>query len=185
MFKFIRKRQLFSQPHSPVRGQRPHLAARLALAGFVAGLLLLAGGGAGASAAAAGLPERPMPPARMTASGCKKGGFFGFPAWYEYLQVETTKNGGCSVNIDSNQPSSYYKIVPLVALAVIDILLRVAGIVAIVFVIYGGVELIISQGNPEKAGKGRGTIINALIGLGITVVATVFVSFVGRSLGGG
>jgi hypothetical protein len=140
-------------------------------------VLLLAVGSAG-HASAASLITKPMPPSRLAAK-CSKQLFFGMPTWYEYLNLDSQ----CAVAIKNKQnPGSYFHVIPLIALAVIDILLRVAGMVAIIFVIFGGVELLTSQGSPEKAGKGRGTIINSLIGLAIAVVAIVFVNFVGTSL---
>jgi len=56
--------------------------------------------------------------------------------------------------------------------------------VAIAFVIYGAIQYIASQGSPDATSKAQSTIINALIGLAITIVAITFVSFLGRSLGG-
>lgn len=70
----------------------------------------------------------------------------------------------------------------LIGLAVVDMLLRVAGLIAIGFIFYGAIGFITSQGNPEDAAKARGTAIDALVGLAITMVAIVFVQFVGKSL---
>ena len=107
------------------------------------------------------------------AAGCK-GGFFGLPAWYKYLQLDDQ----CQVT-NFNVPGDLV----LVALAIIDILLRVAGIAAIFFVVYAGIQYATSQGNPDATAKAQNTIINALIGLALTVVAIAGVSFLGNKLG--
>jgi uncharacterized membrane protein (DUF373 family) len=70
----------------------------------------------------------------------------------------------------------------LIALAILDILLYVAGMVAVVFVIYGGVKYILSQGNPENTKKAWGTILNSLIGLVIAILSTTIVNFIGQSI---
>ena len=51
-------------------------------------------------------------------------------------------------------------------------------------VIYGGIEFIMSQGEPDKANKARGTVINALIGLVIAVAAATLVTFIAGRFNG-
>jgi uncharacterized membrane protein YccC len=70
----------------------------------------------------------------------------------------------------------------LIGLAAVDILLRVAGLVAVGFLVYAAFNFITSQGNPEDAAIARGTAINALIGLLLAMFAIVMVSFIGKSL---
>lgn len=116
-----------------------------------------------------------------TVTKCTKATFFGLIPWYQYLQLDSN----CDIKSfmllpDGNNHSD----VPLVALAVIDDLLRIAGIVAVGYIIYGGIRYIISQGNPDATGKARQTILNALIGLVIALVAVSVVSFIGNKLGG-
>lgn len=118
----------------------------------------------------------------LFADACdKSGGFLGLVPWYHYI----TLSSGCEVR-DFNllpsggQPSD----VPLVLLALVDDLLRIAGILAVGFVIYGGIQFIGSQGNPEQTSKARSTIINALLGLALAMVAVAFVSYLGNRLGG-
>jgi hypothetical protein len=103
---------------------------------------------------------------------CK--GFFGIPTWYEYLDV----NNKCQV-ASFQVPGD----ILLVALAIVDILLHVAGLVAVGFVMYGGVRYSTSQGNPDEAAKAQSTVFNALIGLLLTVVAIALVSFLGKNIG--
>lgn len=107
------------------------------------------------------------------AATCKSG-FFGFPTWYQYLELDSN----CHV-ADFTVPGDLI----LVVLAFVDILLRLAGIVAVVFVIVGGAQYITSQGSPDATAKAQSTIINALIGLIVAVTAIVFVTFIGNRFG--
>src|ERR1700689_3547884 len=98
---------------------------------------------------------------------CTQNHFLGLPTWYEYLKC----NGG--------SPSlTGITDVWLIAAAIVDILLRVPAIIAIFMLIYGGIQFITSQGEPERAKQARGTIINALIGLVISVVAATIVTYI-------
>ena len=72
---------------------------------------------------------------------------------------------------------------PLVLLAVVDDLLRIAGLVAVVFVIVGGIQYTTSQGNPDATAKAQSTVLNALIGLVIALFAVAFVTYLGKALG--
>lgn len=118
----------------------------------------------------------------FAATDCAAKTFFGLPVWYKYLEVKTEvlKSSGktyCRVVI-GRDPQKLL----LIGLGIIDILLRLIAMVAIGFVVYGGVKYIISRGEPDKINNARSTIINALIGLAIAAVSAGVVSFVGRSL---
>lgn len=102
----------------------------------------------------------------------KSATFLDLPTWYKYLKPEFT-NGNCELHMKFPEDISK------VGLAIVEILLRLGGLVAVGFVIYGGFKYITSQGEPEKTKNGRQTIINAIIGLMITIIATIAVSFIG------
>lgn len=102
--------------------------------------------------------------------------FFGFPTWYKYLGAEKDSLGKCVPQIGG------FNDMWLIGLAAIEILLRFAGIAAIAYVVYGGVQYIISQGEPDRTKSAKDTILNALIGLVIVIIASAVVSFVGNSL---
>lgn len=112
------------------------------------------------------------------AAECKKG-FLGLRHWYEYLP--DSRFDGCDIKSFRFFPPN--SDVPLVLLALVDSLLRIAGLVALAFIIYGGINYMTSQGNPEDVGKAKDTIINALIGLGTAITAVAFVTFIGAQLG--
>jgi len=49
---------------------------------------------------------------------------------------------------------------------------------AVILLIVGGIKYMTSQGDPEKAKSARGLIINALIGVGIMLVALFLIGLV-------
>lgn len=117
--------------------------------------------------------------------------FLGLPAWFQYLDVQdvTDENGvvnECEIvgplKNDGSGELDTAAVAYRVSLAVVEILLRIAGLVAVVFVIYGGFRYITSQGDPESTKNARRTIVNALIGLVIAVIASVLVAFLGNYL---
>jgi hypothetical protein len=125
-----------------------------------------------------------IPQIKIFASACSQNTFFGLPTWYKYLKTTTVPNpnGGVSCSF-SNFTFWPPDNLLLILLAVLDMLLIVGGIVAVVFVIVGGVQYITSQGEPENTKHARGTIINALIGLAITIVAASLVNWLGYRFG--
>ena len=107
--------------------------------------------------------------------------FFGFPTWYEYLKLEyNSATGRCEI---PSLASFGVQELSLIALAIVDILLRVAALVAVGYVVYGGVQFITAQGEADQAKKARQTAINALIGLTIALISTGLVAFVGSRIG--
>jgi ABC-type Fe3+ transport system permease subunit len=99
--------------------------------------------------------------------------FLGFPTWYEYIHDPNS----CSV-IQINGINDVW----LIVAAVIEILLRVAGLFAVAFVMYAGFQYLTSQAEPEKVTRAKNTIINALIGLAIAILASVIVNFIAGSV---
>ena len=56
--------------------------------------------------------------------------------------------------------------------------LTIAFLAAVVYLIYGGFQYISSAGNTDQATKGRGTIVNAVIGIIIIVLSYTIVQIV-------
>lgn len=118
----------------------------------------------------------------------KSGNFFGFPTWYKYLVdagMTSNSGGGCRLDPQFIQDGKLnVTSLSLVGFGILDILLRLAAIIAVGYIVYAGFQYITAQGEPEKAKRALGTIINALIGLGITIVSAAAVSFVGARVAG-
>ncbi len=64
-------------------------------------------------------------------------------------------------------------------------ILLLVGIVAVLFLIIGGFQYITSAGNPETVNKAKSTIIYAILGLIITLLSWVIVTFIINALRAG
>jgi len=93
--------------------------------------------------------------------------FFDVPTWYKYISCDG----------DGNPELQNISDVWGVVAGAIDILLYVAGVAAVLFIIYGGIKFIISQGAPDKLSQARQTLIYAAAGLIISVAARAIVNF--------
>src|SRR5437867_8147586 len=96
---------------------------------------------------------------------CSPHSFFGIPSWYEYVYkaghlAYNKFTGACEFKeLSATNP---FGDLSLIGLGILDILLRLAGLISVAFIIYAGVLYITSQGEPEKAKRAQSTIVNAL-----------------------
>lgn len=114
--------------------------------------------------------------------------FLGLIPWYQYLHVTDDGQGGCKItDFSGSDPASTlggHSPFLLIALAIVDDLLRVATLIAVGYVIYGGFRYMTSNGSPDGTKNAQNTIIDAMVGLVIAIVATSAVSFLGNRLAG-
>lgn len=104
--------------------------------------------------------------------------FFGFPHWWKYVSKgEYDGLGHCVPKV--NFPGGIWG----VALAMVDMLLYVAGIVAVVSIIIAGISYITAAGSADKITSARKRIVNSIVGLVIVVIASAIVSFIGSAIG--
>lgn len=61
---------------------------------------------------------------------------------------------------------------------IIDLLFYAAGVVAVIAIIYGGIKFIVADGDASKIKGGRDTIMYAVIGLLVALMAYAIVGFV-------
>lgn len=61
---------------------------------------------------------------------------------------------------------------------VIDFMLYLAGVLAVIYLIYSGIVYITSAGDSEKATKGKTGVINAVIGIVIVLLCLLIVALV-------
>ncbi len=97
----------------------------------------------------------------------------------------TNSNGICLPSNPVGSPSdsiSNQSSFTGLALVVIKWLLTISGVIAILFIIVGGFQYITSAGNSETAEKGKGTLINAVIGLIVVLLSYTIVSVISGSL---
>lgn len=115
-----------------------------------------------------------MPAESAHAAACKTdadSNFLSFPTWYRGL----CKQGTDEIKINGGSPAT---IVFTIALNLLDIALRIVGILAVGYVIYGGFRYITSRGSPDDTKKAQDILLKAIIGLVIAMLSTVAVGFV-------
>ncbi len=113
-------------------------------------------------------------PTYASAAACKTqedSNLLNFPTWYRGL----CQSGTDKVQIEGGSPAD---VVFTIALNLIDIALRVVGILAVGYLVYGGFRYVMSRGSPEETKKAQDIILKAIIGLVIAILSTVIVSFV-------
>ena len=70
---------------------------------------------------------------------------------------------------------------------VVSILLFIAGFLAVVYLVYNGIQYITSAGNADKVKTARAGIINAVIGIAVIAAAYLIINFaikLGNTAGG-
>lgn len=65
---------------------------------------------------------------------------------------------------------------------IINIVIGIIAALSVLFIVIGGFRLILSAGNPQDAARARSTIVYALIGLIIALLAEAIVAFVLKGL---
>lgn len=77
---------------------------------------------------------------------------------------------GCSTGTSTGLPTAVVNIIYSV--------IGIAGLIAIVFVVVGGVQYMTSSGDPGKVKKAKDTILYSIIGLIVCTLAFAIVNFV-------
>ncbi len=132
-------------------------------------------------------------------------GVLGIPTWYKYLDgkwvATAIKDSSGALVFDVTDPAKHELIcqpdiktsggetIPFTAImsisaAILDILVRLAGLVAFGYLVYGGFIYLTSSGESDKAKKAGSTLLNAAIGLAIAVSASAIINFFASRLTG-
>ncbi len=96
--------------------------------------------------------------------------FFALKPWYSGLTTE--KGGKCEIGVPTDIPLFVWTIV-LNIMTDISVLI---GYVAIVMVAWGGYLYMFSRGMPDRAERGKKTLIAAFAGLAIAMLASVIMN---------
>lgn len=102
-----------------------------------------------------------------------KSHFMGLRAWYDGL-ISVDRDGNCVINYPNKEDEQAIKnFVWTAVLNAVSMVLGIMGYLAIGFVIYGGIQYMTGQGDPQKVAKGKRTITNSVIGLVIVMSASI------------
>lgn len=113
--------------------------------------------------------------AAPASGGCAQS-FLTFPAWYKGLT---------DANCDIKSPADvgFTQFVTTIGLNIVEMILNLSGYASVAFIIYGGYKYMISAGSPDGMVSARKTIMNAVIGLIISIAAVAIVNTIGNGLG--
>lgn len=101
-------------------------------------------------------------------------------------KIEPLESGECGkLGLTCSGTSDSSKTVKERISAIVNVALSLVGILAVIFVIYGGVKYIISMGDEKETTTAKRIILYAVIGLLVIGLAAVMVNFVINSFGGG
>jgi hypothetical protein len=65
---------------------------------------------------------------------------------------------------------------------VISVAIAIIAAVSVLFIAIGGLRYILSQGDPQAVSKAKGSVVYALIGLAIAIIAQAIVIFVVKGI---
>ena len=106
----------------------------------------------------------------LTPKDCPKG--IGKPGnTYLYSVAE------CGLGDDSNDSKRDNTLMNTIQ-TIINVVLGVIGLVSVAMIIIGGIQYATSAGDPQKANKAKSTILFAVIGLIVSLLAFAIVNFV-------
>jgi len=108
--------------------------------------------------------------------------FLTFPTWYRGLAIvqETAPGSGeyqCGIQ-SPEKAGGLSAFIWHIVLNVIEIGLQIVGYLTAFFILWGGYQFLISVGNPDVAAKARQTILNAAIGLAISIASIAGVNLI-------
>lgn len=121
------------------------------------------------------VPQNVMADGGLGSGSCGAPVFLGFKPWYADLCTNDTRSENSEIVQPSNDEQTIQFIWTVVLNILFDAFLAV-GYLSVGFIIYGGFLYIMAQGDPGKALKGQKTLTTAIIGMILTMSATVIVN---------
>ena len=109
-----------------------------------------------------------LPAPTASAAGTCNSHFLGLPAWYDNLP----KDSNCNIKSPSGD-AEIKAYVWAIVFNIVGLIMGLIGYLAVGFVMWGGIQYMIAQGDPGKVAKGKKTITNAVIGLIIAMSASI------------
>jgi heme O synthase-like polyprenyltransferase len=89
----------------------------------------------------------------------------------------------CLENVGGGQKVATLSCIPIVFANLINVALIFAGVVAVIFIILGGIKFINSGGDPKRVEGAQKTITFAILGLVIVFSSFLIIHFIGNVTG--
>lgn len=102
-----------------------------------------------------------------------------FPTWYRGLGNSTSD--GCDIK-SPTAVGGLQQFIWRIAFNVLEVMLQLVGYISVGYIIYGGYKYMTSSGSSDGMAKARTTILNAIIGLGISLFSVAIVNLVAGSI---
>jgi len=115
----------------------------------------------------------------LSAQDCEKT-FLGIPPWYRGLVQVTNTTGTeqCSITGPGSNTGDLQTYITKIVLNIIGIVLALTAYIAFFFITFGGFQFLTGGSNPSQIEKARKTILNAVIGLVISIGAVAVVNLI-------
>lgn len=112
------------------------------------------------------------------------------PAWYNGISRQatintTTGSSGQELDCEIAPPSAVGGIgafIWRIVLNIVEMMLNLVGYASVAFIIYGGYKYIYGAGSPDKMVSARKTILNAVVGLIISIMSIAIVNTIAGSI---
>lgn len=85
---------------------------------------------------------------------------------------------GCSLDSNSEPCKANTDLIGGILKNVINVMLYLAGTIAVIMVVIGGIRYITSDGDSNKANQAKNTIIYAVVGIVVSLMSFAIVNFV-------
>jgi hypothetical protein len=100
-----------------------------------------------------------------------------FPAWYKGLTDDK-----CDIKNPGNMPGGIQSFIWTIVLNVVEFMLQLVGYLAVGFIIYGGFKYMTSAGSADGMTKSKNIIMNAIVGLIISIFSVAIVNVVAGAI---
>ena len=122
--------------------------------------------------------------AKLGGGNCGMKGFLGLRPWYYGLCTGNSENDTIKEPQGDTATEDMKAFVWTIILNILVDLLVIVGYASMIFIIYGGYQFIMSQGDPGKTRSATQTIIYAVVGLIVVLMAAAITSLVTGSVSG-
>lgn len=113
-------------------------------------------------------------PAQPTYAACSDARFLTMPAWYRGVAVQ--EGGSCQVSVEA--AGDLESFIWTIGFNIVEMMLHLVAYISVGFIIYGGFKYMISSGNESGTSGAKKTIVNAVVGLLVSIMSIGAVNFI-------